>query len=161
MQSSHKLSCCFHGILRGAESINNYDATMSHKIRVHLCFSKFRFIFILHPQRELEFLFVVFIHTIMEFFDKFLLCISLCVGVSYSNGSINIRQCPSQTQSTLKMAESIDQLTRVLNQTFNADQHQSSENAMLDVIPSLEGTLSVSFQSFLYNYYYVINVPYF
>ena len=55
----------------------------------------------------------------MASLSNFLLYVSIILVIDFCNGLILQENCPSQVQSTLKMAESLDHLSKVLNQTIN------------------------------------------
>ena len=55
----------------------------------------------------------------MASLSNFLLYVSITLVIDFCNGLILQENCPSQVQSTLKMAESLDHLSKVLNQTIN------------------------------------------
>ena len=48
-------------------------------------------------------------------------CVDLLTEVHCSSVSNNVGLCPSTAESTERIAKSIDQLTKVLNQTQNVD----------------------------------------
>ena len=55
----------------------------------------------------------------MASFYDFILYVLISSVIHFCNGLILQENCPSQVQSTLKMAESLDHLSKVLNQTIN------------------------------------------
>ena len=59
------------------------------------------------------------------------LCLDLLIGIHCSDRPNNVGICPSTVESTERIAKSIDQLTKVLNQTQNSN----LQNALLDQGP--------------------------
>lgn len=57
------------------------------------------------------------------------LILSVLIGciIHICNGLTSVQHCPSQIQSTLKMADSIDQLSKVLNQSIHQNLKQTTE----------------------------------
>ena len=88
----------------------------------------------------------------MEHFSRYIiiLFIGFCNGVRYSNGEHISNPCPSSIQSNAKMVESIDQLTRILNQTYFLYQqnsaHSSRQSTPLEVVSSYPGDTVESVQ---------------
>lgn len=72
--------------------------------------------------------------------SDFILYVLISFVIQVCNGLINQENCPSQVQSTLKMAESLDQLSKVLNQTIK-------ENLKIAPEKLIEGSSSRSGKS--------------
>ena len=63
----------------------------------------------------------------MSFITSVVLSVIICFNIKICNGLTSQQNCPSKVQSTMKMAESIDQLSKVLNQSINENLKSASE----------------------------------
>ena len=63
----------------------------------------------------------------MSFITSVVLSVIIGFNIKVCNGFTSQQNCPSQVQSTMKMAESIDQLSKVLNQSINENLKSASE----------------------------------
>jgi len=63
----------------------------------------------------------------MSFITSVVLSVIIGFNIKICYGLTSQQNCPSQVQSTMKMAESIDQLSKVLNQSINENLKPASE----------------------------------
>jgi len=63
----------------------------------------------------------------MSFITSVVLSVIIGFNIKICYGLTSQQDCPSQVQSTMKMAESIDQLSKVLNQSINENLKSASE----------------------------------
>ena len=74
----------------------------------------------------------------MSFITSVVLSVIIGFNIKICNGLTSQQDCPSQVQSTMKMAESIDQLSKVLNQSINENLKSASER-LTDMPSSFSG----------------------